>query len=87
MAAPAAPGSMMGGSGVGMWGAGTGWSQPAAPAPPAASMGGFGGFTPAAPPGMSGANLWGTNSPPAAAAGQAVRVFGLNFLTLAVRGV
>jgi stromal membrane-associated protein len=58
-AAPAPAPSMMGTSGVGMWGADTGWSQP-----PAGSGLAPNAFAPV-PAAMSGANIWGN---PASAA-------------------
>ena len=56
--APAPAPSMMGTSGVGMWGAGTGWTQPStAPAPAPNAFGSFG--VPSVPSAMSGTNIWG----------------------------
>ena len=56
--AHAPPPSMLGASGVGVWGAGTGWSQPpAASAPTSNAFGTFG--VPSVPSVMSGANIWG----------------------------
>jgi stromal membrane-associated protein len=58
-AAPAPAPSMMGTSGVGMWGAGTGWSQtPTASVPAPNALGNFG--VPSVPSAMSGANIWGS---------------------------
>ena len=69
-AAPAPAPSMMGTSGVGMWGANTGWSQPPAASAPAPNA--FGSFgVPSVPSAMSGANIWG-NPPSAAPAPAAV---------------
>jgi len=55
--APAPTTSMMGTSGVSMWGAGTGWSQsPTAPVPAPNAFGSLG--VPSVPSAMSGANIW-----------------------------
>lgn len=55
--APAPTPSMMGNSGVSVWGAGTGWSQPPTASVPAPSA--FGSFgVPSVPSAMSGANIW-----------------------------
>jgi stromal membrane-associated protein len=61
---PAPNPSMMGTSGVSMWGAGTGWSQSTtAPVPAPNAFGSFG--VPSVPSAMSGANIW--NGPVSAA--------------------
>jgi len=57
-ATPAPAPSMMGTSGVGMWGAGTGWTQtPTTSVPAPNAFGSFG--VPSVPSAMSGANIWG----------------------------
>ena len=60
--APQTAPSMMGASGVGIWGAGTGWNQPAAVSAPAPNA--FGSFgVPPVPSAMSGTNIWGNPIP------------------------